>query len=366
MTGGKINDQGINSQEINNPASNDPAMNNRVELTLDDYFTGVISGDRSILARALTLVESNAERHQQMAGVLLEKFLAHIQEKSIAPSIRVGLTGVPGAGKSTFIEALGCYLVKDDNKVAVLAIDPSSTIHKGSILGDKTRMEKLARDKRSFIRPSPSSGALGGVARKTRESIIVCEAAGYNVILVETVGVGQSEASVRSMVDFFLLLSITGAGDELQSIKKGVIELADAILINKADGDNAIRAKRAAVEFSSILRFLEPATPGWQPVALPCSSLTGEGVAEIWKLINEFFLASSADGRLSSRRQTQELDWFHDLLFEGIKEEIFSDPRLSNSILSAKKRISSRQQTVTQAVRELVSGVRTTLGEIQC
>lgn len=333
---------------------------------MDDYFAGVISGDRSILARALTLIESNAEHHQQMAGVLLERLLAHIRSNRLPPSIRVGLTGVPGAGKSTFIEALGCYLVQRGNMVAVLAIDPSSTIHKGSILGDKTRMEKLARDKRSFIRPSPSSGALGGVSRKTRESIIVCEAAGYNVILVETVGVGQSEASVRSMVDFFLLLSITGAGDELQSIKKGVIELADAIVINKADGDNTIRAKRAAVEFSSILRFLEPATLGWQPVALPCSALTGAGVAEVWELIDKFFLAASSDGRLSSRRHQQELDWFDDLLFEAVRHEIFSSPGLSDSIINAEKRISSGQQTATQTVRELVARVRITLGEIQC
>ena len=229
----------------------------RRNVDIEAYAEGVVSGNRAILARAITLVESNAPHHFEAAQALLQMLLPHTGN-----SIRIGITGVPGAGKSTFIDTFGSYLTAQGYKVAVLAIDPSSSVTRGSILGDKTRMGNLSRDENAFIRPSPTGGMLGGVARKTRESILVCEAAGYNVILVETVGTGQSEITVRSMVDFFLLILITGAGDELQGIKKGVIEIADALLINKADGDNKIPAQAARAEYNRVLRFLTSATKG--------------------------------------------------------------------------------------------------------
>ncbi len=249
------------------------AVPRRRRLTVDEYVAGVLAGDRNIVAQAITLVESNAPAHFEMGQEVLRQLIP-----STGNSIRVGITGVPGAGKSTFIEALGLQLCEQDNKVAVLAVDPSSTVTRGSILGDKTRMELLSRDLRAFIRPSPSSGTLGGVTRKSRETILICEAAGFNVILVETVGVGQSETTVRSMVDFFLLLMLSGAGDELQGIKKGIMELADALLVNKADGDNKIRANAAKADYNRALHYLAPATKGWHTRAYTCSAANGEQV----------------------------------------------------------------------------------------
>ncbi len=230
----------------------------RRSLTIDNYVQGVLKHDRTILARAITLIESNSAKHMDMAQEVLRQLLPYTGK-----SIRVGITGVPGAGKSTFIEAFGIYLVEAGFRVAVLAVDPSSTVTHGSILGDKTRMEKLSRQENCFIRPSPSGGTLGGVTRKTRETALICESAGYDIILVETVGVGQNEVTVRSMVDFFLLLKIAGAGDELQGIKKGVIELADAIVINKADGDNILQANIAKQEFANALHYLKTPSKGW-------------------------------------------------------------------------------------------------------
>jgi LAO/AO transport system kinase len=236
-------------------------------------------------------------------------------------ALRVGLTGTPGAGKSTFIEALGILLCQRGLRVAVLAVDPSSSRSGGSILGDKTRMEDLARHAHAFIRPSPSGKSLGGVAARTREALLLCEAAGYDVVLVETVGVGQSETAVRTMTDFFLLLQISGGGDELQGIKKGVIELADAIVVNKADGDNKLRAEQAKVEYNKVLHFLQPFTTGWKPRALTCSAIEGTGVAEVWELIEHFRDAMQESGVFAERRSEQNVDWFDSLLQAAVMEQ---------------------------------------------
>ena len=244
----------------------------RKNLSVDDYVTGVLSFDRNILARTITLIESNNPTHHNTAQEVLTKLLPHSGK-----SLRIGITGVPGAGKSTLIEALGMYLIKQGHKIAVLTVDPSSTVTKGSILGDKTRMENLSKEKNCFIRPSPSGGNLGGVTRKSRETITACEAAGFNIILIETVGVGQSEVTVRSMVDFFLLVLIAGAGDELQGIKRGIMELTDAILINKADGDNEKKANIARSDYNNALHYLQPATKGWNSQAFSGSALTWKG-----------------------------------------------------------------------------------------
>jgi len=248
----------------------------RRELSIDEYVDGVLSGDRAVLARAITLVESNADRHQDLAQEMLTRLLPYS-----GSAIRVGITGVPGAGKSSIIETLGLKLCDMGHRLAVLAVDPSSSVTGGSILGDKTRMEMLSRNKKAFIRPSPSGGVLGGVARKSRETMIVCEAAGFDVIIVETVGVGQSEITVRSMVDMFLLLQIAGAGDELQGIKKGVMERCDLIVVNKADGDNLLRANAARADYERILHYLQPSTEGWITKALACSAYTGDGLDQL-------------------------------------------------------------------------------------
>jgi LAO/AO transport system kinase len=291
----------------------------RRRLTVDEYVAGVLAGDRNVLGQAITLVESNSQAHFNMGQEVLRQLIPHTGK-----SIRIGITGVPGAGKSTFIEALGLHLCEQGHKVAVLAVDPSSTVTRGSILGDKTRMELLSRDLRAFIRPSPSSGTLGGVTRKSRETILVCEAAGFDVILVETVGVGQSETTVRSMVDFFLLVMIAGAGDELQGIKKGIMELADALLVNKADGDNKVRANAARADYNRALHYLAPATEGWQTKAYTCSSLNGEGIDAIWKVIGDFQKLVTESGAFEKRRQRQTLDWVYSMVEEHLRASFFN------------------------------------------
>lgn len=321
-------------------------------LSLDDYEKGVLGGDRVILAQAITLVESNNPGHFNDAQELIQRILPHTGQ-----AIRVGITGIPGAGKSTFIEALGCYLTEHEKQVAVLAVDPSSTISGGSILGDKTRMEKLARDPRAFIRPSPSGGTLGGVTRKSRETMLLCEAAGYDVILVETVGVGQSETTVRSMVDFFLLLVVTGAGDDLQGIKKGVMELSDAILVNKADGDNIMRARTTRADYNQILHYLRPATEGWTPKAYTCSSLTGEGIEEMWSVISDFRELVTASGFFQRRRNSQTLEWVDSMADEYIHSRITQNSAIKACRESIREQVLQGDLTATRAAEALIGAI---------
>ncbi|MDQ8194092.1 methylmalonyl Co-A mutase-associated GTPase MeaB [Coraliomargarita sp. SDUM461004] len=282
---------------------------------ISQLIAGIRASDRASLAQAITLVESRAVKHRASARELMQAILPFT-----GGALRVGLTGTPGAGKSTFIEALGMMLCQQGKKVAVLAVDPSSSRTGGSILGDKTRMEDLSRHEHAFIRPSPSGASLGGVAARTREALLLCEAAGYDVVLVETVGVGQSETAVRTMTDFFLLLQIAGAGDELQGIKKGVIELADAIVVNKADGDNKVRAQLAKVEYTKVLHFLHPFTPGWKPKAMTCSALHSEGIEKVWNLIECFRDQLTETGVFNTRRSEQNVDWFDSLLKSAVMD----------------------------------------------
>ncbi len=313
-------------------------------LSAQQYIDGVLSGDRSLLARAITLIESGSPAHQKLAQEVLTALLPHRK-----PAHRVGITGVPGAGKSTFIETLGIRLTARGHKVAVLAVDPSSSLTGGSILGDKTRMEKLAADANAFIRPSPSGGTLGGVARKTRETMMLFEAAGYDVILVETVGVGQSEIIVRSMVDFFLLILISGAGDELQGIKKGVVEIADAILINKADGPGLQAAQLARSEFERVLHYLRPATEGWVTGAFTASALRGKGIDEIWAVIKKFESITYDSGVGQLRRQDQERQWLHDLLREGLTNLFEANSDVQEQLKSLEDKVANGEMPATAA-----------------
>lgn len=297
------------------------------EPSAPQLFEGLRSGDISFLGRAITLVESSLPKHQVEAQKLISSCLPFSGN-----AFRLGITGVPGAGKSTFIEALGKHIVDAGGKLAVLAIDPSSERSKGSILGDKTRMEELAGRPEAFIRPSPSGGTLGGVARKTRETMILCEAAGFDNIFVETVGVGQSETAVHSMVDFFLLIMIPGAGDELQGIKRGIMEMADGLVINKADGSNIQKAKRAQAEFTNALHLFPPALSGWSPRVTTCSSLHQTGISEVWEILIEYRQFVSKKGFLSSRRSEQSRFWLYETIREGIYMQVFNDADMKEEL----------------------------------
>ncbi len=313
------------------------------------YVEGVLNKNKRILARTITLIESSLSAHQELAWNILNSLLPHTGN-----SIRLGITGVPGAGKSTFIEALGIMLIEKGYKVAVLAIDPSSTKSGGSILADKTRMERLSTLDGAFIRPSPSGGTLGGVAKKTRETMLVLEAAGYDVVIVETVGVGQSETTVASMVDFFLVLMIAGAGDGLQGIKKGVLELADAIVINKADGDNIENAKRARAEYEAAIHLLAQASASWTPPVMTCSSLKMTGIDKIWDMILDHRKKMSNSGGLDRRRKDQALEWMWFLVKEGLNEWFFNNPRVKKMVPRLKKEVESGLKTPTAAANELL------------
>jgi LAO/AO transport system kinase len=322
----------------------------RRRLSVGELEAGIREGNRSMLARAITLVESNSPAHQAQAQQLLESLM-----DETGRSLRIGITGVPGAGKSTLIDTFGDRLCKAGHKVAVLAVDPSSSVTKGSILGDKTRMEKLLLHKSAFVRPSPTGGCLGGVARKTRETLLLCEAFGFDVILLETVGVGQSEVTVRSMVDFFLLVMIAGAGDELQGIKKGVIELADAIVVNKADGDNVRNARMAKAEYNRVLSFLHPYTPGWQTKAKMVSARTGDGIAEMWETISRFREVVTESGVFEKRRQEQNLDWLHELLNEALRQRFLANTVMRGRLNDLSGAVARGELPPVKAVETLIN-----------
>lgn len=322
----------------------------RRELSEEEFVAGVRARDPMVLGRAITLVESGAPRVQARAQAVLGKLLPHT-----GGARRIGITGIPGAGKSTFIEALGCHLIDRGHRVAVLAVDPSSTLHGGSILADKMRMERLAVRPEAFIRPSPSGGTLGGVARRTREAMLVCEAAGFDVIIVETVGVGQSEVSVRSMVDLFLVLMIAGAGDEMQGIKKGVIELADAIIVNKADGDNRRRCVAVQAEMKRVLHYLQPTTAGWSSPALLVSSRDGTGLDDVWRVADDYFALVKASGALVRRRQEQAVQWLRTLVDEQLRARFLAQPGIAARIEATERAVAEGRIPVLAGALELVA-----------
>lgn len=311
-------------------------------------FSGIISGDKTALSSGITLIESQLSGDRALANELIQKCLPHS-----GGSIRIGITGVPGVGKSTFIEHFGGLFTNDGDKVAVLAVDPSSAVSRGSILGDKTRMNELTKNPDVFIRPSPAGETLGGVARKTRESIILCEAAGYNVILVETVGVGQSEVVVKSMVDFFLLLMLSGAGDELQGIKKGIMEMADALIITKADGDNVKKALLAAREYKNALHLFPPNTNEWIPKVFTCSALDGTNMDEALKTIRSFENHVKINGSFERNRREQDKKWLSETLKELILNGFFSNPTLVQKLKRNEERVAKGELTSFQAAEEL-------------
>ena len=318
-------------------------------MSADEFLAGILAGNPTILSKAITLVESSLHSHQEKAGEILAKCLPYSGK-----SIRIGITGVPGVGKSTFIEALGKYLTGRGHKLAVLAIDPSSTLSKGSILGDKTRMEELAVDPNAFIRPSPSAGSLGGVARKTRETIVLCEAAGFDVIFVETVGVGQSETAVHSMVDFFLLLMLAGAGDELQGIKRGIIEMADAIIINKADGDNIAKARAAQVEYRNALQLYPPSPSGWAPVVDTCSSTSRFGIDQVWETIKKYRQTTLDNGYFIKKRAEQNRQVLHDTIGEALANHFYSNKEIHQQVKKMEKEIVAGQLNPYAAAQMLL------------
>jgi LAO/AO transport system kinase len=314
------------------------------------YVDGVLKKKRAMIAKSITLIESALPAHQKLAQNILDGLLPYAGN-----AIRIGISGVPGVGKSTFIESFGMMLIDEGHRVAVLAVDPSSSRSGGSIMGDKTRMEKLALQPNAFIRPSPTSGTLGGVAKKTRESMIICEAAGHDVILVETVGVGQSETAVASMVDFFLVLMLAGAGDELQGIKKGILELADAIVINKADGNNIERAKEARAEYESALNLMESKSAVWSVPVLTCSALTLYGLEEIWKAILDHRQKLTEAGELAEKRRLQAIDWVWSLVENGLKERFFKNPKVKDQLPAIVDAVEKEKTTPTAAANELLS-----------
>jgi LAO/AO transport system kinase len=326
---------GISPPEIvSSTAVNQVQKFRKIQPSSQELIDGILSGNISALSRAITLVESTNASHLAKANEVINACLPHANK-----SVRIGITGVPGVGKSTFIEAFGKYLTSLGKKVAVLAVDPSSTISHGSILGDKTRMEELVKDANAYIRPSASGETLGGVARKTRETITLCEAAGFDTILIETVGVGQSETAVHSMVDFFLLLKISGAGDELQGIKRGIMEMADAIVINKADGDNIKKAKLAKAEFNRALHLFPAKKSGWTPTTETCSAITHDGIPEVWESILKFIELTKGNNYFFEKRKDQNQYWMLETIDEQLKTNFYNHPEIQNLLEDHKKAV---------------------------
>lgn len=318
--------------------------------SVDKFVDQILKGDITFLSRAITLVESTNSKHQEKANEILERCLPYANN-----SMRIGITGVPGVGKSTFIEAFGKYLTSKGKKVAVLAVDPSSSVNKGSVLGDKTRMEELVTDPSAFIRPSPSGSSLGGVAQKTKESIILCEAAGFDTIIIETVGVGQSETAVHSMVDFFLLLKLFGAGDELQGIKRGIIEMADAIVINKADGDNIKKAKIAKTAFNRALHLYPPKESGWQPKVLIASALKNIGIEDIHALIIEYITLTKESGFFNKKRNDQNTHWLLSTIHQQLKDDFFQNKKIKKPLQEEIKKLEDGTTTPFLSAKKLMN-----------
>jgi LAO/AO transport system kinase len=346
----KINKGTDHLPSLNPDAAKRFLKTRRRELSTEQYIEGILTGDITILSRAVTLVESSLPRHQEIAQAIILKCLPHSGN-----SLRLGITGVPGAGKSTFIEALGTHLINKGHKLAVLAIDPSSERTKGSILGDKTRMEKLSSMANAYIRPSPSAGSLGGVARKTRETIILCEAAGFDTIFIETVGVGQSETAVHSMVDFFLLILIAGAGDELQGIKRGIVEMADGIAVNKADGQNLQAAQLAKRQYSNALHLFPSSKSGWIPRVETCSSLNSEGVTQVWDMIEEYVRTTRSGNFFEQNRKDQAAFWMYETIQEHLKHNFFNSKVIKERLTDYENKVKSDLISSFEAAKELMN-----------
>lgn len=346
---------GVSSQPTVNPYRKSQ-MRRRPELTASEYVEGILKGNVSVLGQAVTLVESVAEAHQSLAQEVIEKCLPYTEN-----SRRIGITGVPGAGKSTSIDVFGLHVLKQGGKLAVLAIDPSSERTKGSILGDKTRMEKLSQQPNVFIRPSPSAGSLGGVARKTRETIMLCEAAGYNNIFVETVGVGQSETAVHSMVDFFLLIQLAGTGDELQGIKRGIMEMADGIVINKADGDNVDRANLAAAQFRNALHLFPPTPSKWVPEVMCYSGYYELNIDKVWDMIDRYFEYVKRTGYFQKKRNEQAKYWMLETINERLRNDFYSKPEIKALLEQKELRVLNNEQSSFTAAQDVLDKYYETL-----
>lgn len=345
--------EGVSESETTNKSAIAAIRNKRhKQPSAAELVRGIRDKNRTALSRAITLVESTNPQHLKMANEIIQQCLPYANK-----SIRIGITGVPGVGKSTFIETFGTYLTSKGRQIAVLAVDPSSSLSRGSILGDKTRMEALVKDDNAFIRPSPSGTSLGGVARKSRETIILCEAAGFDTILIETVGVGQSETAVHSMVDFFLLLKLAGAGDELQGIKRGIMEMADAIVINKADGDNLKNAKTAKVEFNRALHLYPPKNSGWQPKVLLASALENKGIPEVWQLIEDYLSLVKENHFFDHTRNEQNKFWLLQTIEDRLKTDFYNNPTIKKELKHQLERIENGE-TTPFAAAELLLGLK--------
>ena len=354
---GSLNEKaGISKPEITSEASIEQIQRfRRIQPTAEELVSGILSGNIAALSRAITIIESTNPNHFAKANEIINSCLPNANK-----SIRIGITGVPGVGKSTFIEAFGKHLTKSGKKVAVLAVDPSSSISHGSILGDKTRMEELVKDENAFIRPSASGTTLGGVARKTRETIILCEAAGFDTIIIETVGVGQSETVVHSMVDFFLLLKISGAGDELQGIKRGIMEMADSIVINKADGDNIKKANLAKVEFNRALHLFPVKKSGWQPKVTTCSAITKDGIPEVWETISDYFQQTKENGYFTENRKDQNYFWMMETINEQLKNNFYNQSTIIQLLEANKKAVQNDEISPFAAAQFLLEEYKKT------
>lgn len=347
-TGLNVN-KGIPQPPSVNPNLKKIKRKKKPTLSVSDFMEGIVAGNITVLSQAVTLAESNKPEHYQASQEIIDRCLP-----LCGNSIRIGITGVPGVGKSTFIESLGMHIIKEGHKLAVLAIDPSSERTKGSILGDKTRMESLSAQQNAYIRPSPSAGTLGGVARKTRETIILCEAAGFDTVFVETVGVGQSETAVHSMVDFFLLMMLAGAGDELQGIKRGIMEMADTITINKADGLNLKRAKMAQSEYRNALHLFPKTASGWEPEVLTCSALENTGIDALWDLIQRYREMTTVSGYFDHRRQDQAKYWMYESIHEQLKQNFYASPDLSALIKLKEHAVLKKELSSFVAAKDLL------------